>query len=163
MSHPKWPEDAYAFSTLSRSEHSERSDAATTASTLANTISTQTTNTSTLLTLATMEAPGKVLQTSEQLARATQFREAEERHTEQLAVWDAYVSRSKDSLDPADHQKLIVLETLSCSQTDHICAGPSIRTISFYGQNDVSVGQFVEGVCLEAGKTCNSPGCGRHM
>ena len=52
----------------------------------------------------------KVLQTPKDLARATEFREAEERHAEQLALWDAYVCHSKDSLDPADHQRLFVLE-----------------------------------------------------
>ncbi|KAL8278325.1 hypothetical protein RQP46_009217 [Phenoliferia psychrophenolica] len=106
----------------------------------------------------------RVLQTPKDLARATEFTEAEERHAEHLALWDAYVCQSKDSLDPADHQKLFVLETLACTQTsDRLCGPPTVRAITFYGEEDLTLGQYVEQIGRDAGKACLAPGCGRPM
>ncbi|KAK4700951.1 hypothetical protein P7C70_g5290, partial [Phenoliferia sp. Uapishka_3] len=108
--------------------------------------------------------PLKVLKTVEELAKSTKFREAEEVHAEQLALWDAYITQSRDSFDPADHQKLYVLETLACTQTsDRLCGPPTVRAITFYGENDISIGQYVEATARDAGKACVAVGCGRPM
>ncbi|KAM0753044.1 hypothetical protein T439DRAFT_188475 [Meredithblackwellia eburnea MCA 4105] len=113
--------------------------------------------------LTAQEDALKVLQTPQDLARQTEYREAEERHAAQLALWDAYVCQQRDSLNPADHQKLYTLETLACSQTDRLCKPPSIVAMTFYGEDDTSLGQYIEGVCRDAGKSCSVPTCGRHM
>ncbi|KAI5477182.1 1-phosphatidylinositol-3-phosphate 5-kinase [Pseudohyphozyma bogoriensis] len=105
----------------------------------------------------------KVLQTPQDVARMSEFSEAEERHAEQLAVWNTYKSQTSVSLDPEEHQKLFVLESLACSQTDRLCTPPEVQTITFYGENDVTLGQYIERVCREAGKTCAAPACQRPM
>ena len=103
----------------------------------------------------------KILQTPEDLARGSEFTEAEDQHAQQLILWRAYVEQNHDSLDPADHQQLFVLESSACTQTERLCAPPVVRTIIFYGENDVALGKFVEDLC-RAGN-CPVPGCGRAM
>ncbi|ORY91449.1 hypothetical protein BCR35DRAFT_274133 [Leucosporidium creatinivorum] len=108
------------------------------------------------------EDPLKVLQTPQDVARLTEFADAEERHTEQLVTWDAYLASNKDSLDPLDHQRIYFLDSLLCTQTARLCSPPTIRSIDFYGDNDESVGQWVERICRDAGKACPNANCGRH-
>lgn len=109
-----------------------------------------------------LEDPLKVLQTPQDVARLTEFADAEERHTEQLVTWDAYLASNKDSLNPLDHQRIYFLDSLLCTQTARLCSPPHIRSIDFYGDNDESVGQWVERICRDAGKACTNANCGRH-
>lgn len=105
----------------------------------------------------------RVLQTPHDVARLSEFAEAEEQYVEQLALWETYVERNKNSLDPVDHQQLYVLETFSCSQTQQHCVAPFVRSITFYGKDDLSIGQYIEKFVRDAGKACPLPSCGRHM
>lgn len=109
-----------------------------------------------------LEDPLKVLQTPQDVARLTEVADAEERHTEQLVTWDAYLATNKDSLDPLDHQRIYFLDSLLCTQTARLCSPPTIRSIDFYGDTDESVGQWVERICRDAGKACPNANCGRH-
>lgn len=103
----------------------------------------------------------KVLQTPEELARITEFTEAEQRHADQLVVWENYLASNHDSLDPVDHQQIFVLETQHCSQTEKLCLSPNVKSITFYGENDCSLGQYVENIVNNAGQPCEVSGCGR--
>lgn len=107
--------------------------------------------------------PLKILQTPQELARVSELAEAEARYAEQLVLWTAYVEQNKDSLNPVDHQQIIVLETLSCGQIQQHCSPPTIRAIPFYGKDDCTIGQYIERVCREAGKPCVVSNCRRPM
>lgn len=109
-----------------------------------------------------VEDPLKVLQTPQDVARLAEFADTEQRHTEQLVTWDAYLVSNKDSLDPIDHQRIYFLDSLLCTQTARLCSPPTIRSIDFYGANDESIGQWVERICRDAGKACPNANCGRH-
>lgn len=124
----------------------------------------------------------KVLQTPKELARLTEFDEAEERHAELLAVWDAYLAMSKDSFDPGDHQHFFVLEAkiiileekspedrqaaeaeaVTVDEKVRVCSPPAIRQIAFYGENDCTLGQYIERSYRDMGKLCEATTCGRH-
>lgn len=103
----------------------------------------------------------KILQTPEDLARISEFAEAEDQHAQQLVLWKAYLEQNHDSFDPADHQQIFVLEASACTQTERLCTSPVVRAITFYGENDLALGKFVEDLC-RAGN-CPQPGCGRAM
>lgn len=105
----------------------------------------------------------QVLQTPSDLTRAGEYEEAEENYALQLSTWNAYVAQQTDSLDARDHDALHVLETLACTQTDRLCAPPVVRTIPFYGETDVSLGQYIDEICRDAGKPCAAKGCDRPL
>lgn len=104
----------------------------------------------------------KVIQPIKELARATAFLDAEQRHADQLVLWDDYLSASVDSFDPAQHQRLHLLRSLACTQTDRLCIPPTPTTIEFYDRSDLSIGQYLEKWAREAGRLCGE-GCARPM
>ncbi|SCZ98276.1 BZ3500_MvSof-1268-A1-R1_Chr7-1g09080 [Microbotryum saponariae] len=107
--------------------------------------------------------PTSILQSPEELSRTTEIDEAEARHVEDLLAWDKHLKTTRDSLDPAQHQHLVVLETLGCTQTTKLCRQPTLKSFTFYGKGDVSLGQYVERICRDAGKPCSVQGCGRPL
>ena len=113
--------------------------------------------------LSTTEEAVKILQTPEELARISRFVEAEQHHSDQLRLWDSYLAQTKDSFDPRDHTSLYVLEALACTQTDRLCIPPAVRAIPFYGPTDVSLGQYIESTCRDAGRACSEKACERPL
>lgn len=111
----------------------------------------------------TQEDALKVLQTPQELARVSEFAEAEQRHSDQLILWDNYLAQTQDSFNASDHQHLYVLETTICSQTQALCSPPTIRDIHFYGENDITVGQYIDNICRDSAKSCPNVGCNRRM
>lgn len=63
---------------------------------------------------------------------------------------------------PSSHQKIILLYTVISTETDTPCLGPDLITINFYDQTDVTLGQFIENVCLTSNSPC-ADGCGKIM
>ena len=113
--------------------------------------------------LSTTDEAMKLLQTPEELARISRYVEAEEHHADQLRLWNSYLAQSKDSFDPRDHTSLYVLEALACSQTDRLCIPPAVRAIPFYGPTDLSLGQYIESTCRDAGRACSDKACDRPL
>ncbi|KAK4057967.1 Mitochondrial distribution and morphology protein 12 [Microbotryomycetes sp. JL221] len=111
------------------------------------------------------EDPLNVLQTPQELAESTRFAEAERQHAEQLAIWDAYMTNRRDSLNPLDHQRIYVLESkvlMGHGEQSKMCQPPMIKTITFYGDNDMALGRWIGDACETAAWACQTQaGCGR--
>jgi len=117
-------------------------------------------------TLAQGATTQKVLQKPEEVARIHEVAEAEERYSERLAVWNEYRETNHDSLDPADHQRLYILESLLCGKPDDpkkVCKHPSIKTVTFYSADDLTIGQYITGIVREFDSECTSPSCHEPM
>ncbi|KAM0788818.1 hypothetical protein ACM66B_002904 [Microbotryomycetes sp. NB124-2] len=110
-----------------------------------------------------VEDPLSVLQTPEELADSTRFAEAERQHAEQLTVWDAYMTNRHDSLDPLDHQCIYFLASKVYGQGENsrLCEPPTVKSIKFYGENDMALGRWISESCETAAWACRSEsGCG---
>lgn len=65
----------------------------------------------------------------------------------------------KDALDINNHQSLPLLFTYFYYSTDgtfSFCVHPNILNISFYGDNDIMLGQFLERYCFDNSYVCNA-------
>ncbi|GAA5927806.1 uncharacterized protein JCM15063_005999 [Sporobolomyces koalae] len=104
----------------------------------------------------------KVLQRPEEVAKMHEVAEAEERYIERLESWKEYCDKKQDSLDPVDHQRLYVLESLLYGpphDPKRVCRPPSIVTVTFYSKEDLTIGQYVVNIVREFGLECSSPSC----
>ena len=89
----------------------------------------------------------------------------------QKKQWEAYVAGSADMFDPLLHQNLAVLYTVICATTSVPCVGPDVLALGFYNEHetdehfdaDVTLGQYIEDLCLGANNTCGADACGRKM
>ncbi|GAA6063971.1 hypothetical protein JCM10212_004781 [Sporobolomyces blumeae] len=112
--------------------------------------------------LAQGAAAQKVLQKPEEVAKMHEVAEAEEQHADRLVVWNEYRETNQDSLDPADHQRLFILESLLFGKPDDpkkVCKPPSIAAVAYYGATDLTISQYVTGIVREFGQECTSPSC----
>ncbi|GAA5844076.1 hypothetical protein JCM9279_003724 [Rhodotorula babjevae] len=106
-----------------------------------------------------------VLQQPEELARQSQFADAEEEHALHLAAWEAYHRAHEDSFDPHDFQQLFVLESLvqvsPRGEPVRLCRPPEVHSIAFYGEGDTTIGQYLKFAdgALRSGEPCPSPSC----
>ncbi|GAA5923769.1 hypothetical protein JCM3775_000500 [Rhodotorula graminis] len=106
-----------------------------------------------------------VLQQPEELARQSQFADAEEEHALHLAAWEAYHRAHEDSFDPHDFQQLFVLESLvqvsPRGEPVRLCRPPEVHSIAFYGEGDTTIGQYLKfaDAALRSGEPCPSPSC----
>ncbi|BGP15176.1 Mitochondrial distribution and morphology protein 12 [Rhodosporidiobolus nylandii] len=107
-----------------------------------------------------------VMQRPEELVKQTVFVEAEERHKQHLAAWEAYCKTNEDSFDPVDYQQLFVLESLLLCDTEkgepnRLCRPHEVKAIAFYGQGDRTIGAFLReaDVAQRTSEACPSPSC----
>ncbi|GAM89451.1 hypothetical protein ANO11243_074890 [Dothideomycetidae sp. 11243] len=85
--------------------------------------------------------------------------------------WESFFESSNHNpFDPFLHQNIFVLHSLVSSVTSAPCAGPEVIGLSFYAdyeheemnyQDDCTLGQFVEDICVGAATACKT--CGRKM
>ncbi|GEM08377.1 1-phosphatidylinositol-3-phosphate 5-kinase [Rhodotorula toruloides] len=100
-----------------------------------------------------------------ELAKETDFRDAEEEHAQHLISWEAYRDTHPRRLDPFDFQHIYVLESLvhvgKDGEPDRLCRPPQIRMIDFYRENDTTIGQYLRDAdaSLRAQDPCPSPSC----
>eukprot|EP01117_Protostelium_nocturnum_P012281 TRINITY_DN451_c1_g2_i2.p1 TRINITY_DN451_c1_g2~~TRINITY_DN451_c1_g2_i2.p1 ORF type:complete len:1716 (+),score=603.02 TRINITY_DN451_c1_g2_i2:129-5276(+) len=59
-----------------------------------------------------------------------------------------------------DHQKLLYLHSL-CSKTNGQCMQHDPFVVDYYGESDITVGQFLETFCFNSNYKCKSPTCGK--
>lgn len=65
----------------------------------------------------------------------------------------------RDALDINNHQSLPLLFTYfyySHDGTCSFCVHPNLLNISFYGENDIMLGQFLERYCFDNSYVCNA-------
>ncbi|KAJ8294581.1 1-phosphatidylinositol 3-phosphate 5-kinase fab1 [Rhodotorula toruloides] len=99
------------------------------------------------------------------LAKETDFRDAEEEHAQHLVKWEDYRHAHPCRLDPLNFQHIYVLESLvhvgKDGEPDRLCRPPQIRMIDFYRENDTTIGQYLRDAdaSLRAQEPCPSPSC----
>ncbi|CAK7273278.1 Mitochondrial distribution and morphology protein 12 [Sporothrix epigloea] len=86
--------------------------------------------------------------------------------------WENYIQGNLDLFDPYSHQNIVVLYSLTCTETKIPCLEPGLVGIPFYdempdpaGQMDAdcTLGQYVQDLCDSAEELCHANGCDRPM
>ncbi|CAK7199037.1 Mitochondrial distribution and morphology protein 12 [Sporothrix eucalyptigena] len=86
--------------------------------------------------------------------------------------WENYIQGNLDLFDPYSHQNIVVLYSLTCTETKIPCLEPGLIGIAFYDElpdpagpmdADCTLGQYVQDLCDGAEELCHANGCDRHM
>ncbi|OZJ06649.1 hypothetical protein BZG36_00277 [Bifiguratus adelaidae] len=86
-----------------------------------------------------------------------------EEHNQQIRAWEVYLMENSHKISPFLHQNIVVLYSNVCTVTTVPCQGPEIRMFSYYQDSDITLGQYLEALCLDANKPCLSPICERPL
>ncbi|PRP82442.1 FYVE finger-containing phosphoinositide kinase [Planoprotostelium fungivorum] len=62
-----------------------------------------------------------------------------------------------------DHQQILYLHSLYCSTTTRQCAPYETFSVEYYGEHDITLGQFLESFCFDTSYKCAHQECGRNM
>ncbi|KAM0717703.1 hypothetical protein Q7P37_007555 [Cladosporium fusiforme] len=101
---------------------------------------------------------------------SAQFERTMASYDSQRKLWESFVATNVDPFDPYSHQTIVVLHSTVSSITSAPCVGPEVLGIGFYAgynhvepqfEEDCTLGQYVEDLCLSAGSTCKE--CTRRM
>lgn len=88
----------------------------------------------------------------------------------QRKLWQAFLANEASPFDPLSHQTIMLLHSTVSSITSAPCIGPDLLGIGFYAgfnraepsfEEDCTLGQYVEDICLSAGSICKE--CDRKM
>lgn len=101
---------------------------------------------------------------------SAQFERTMASYDSQRKLWESFVATNVDPFDPYSHQTIVVLHSTVSSITSAPCVGPEVLGIGFYAgynhvepqfEEDCTLGQYIEDLCLSAGSTCRE--CTRRM
>ena len=122
---------------------------------------------------ATIEEPSAILKTPHDIALESRYNLVKWQHQEQQRVWEWYLRKNADDFVVEKYQCISLQEfTLPIEEYGHhaACFPPSLRYITYYGENDCTLGQFIESSIADAlswsinpkqpvctGKGCNQP------
>lgn len=84
--------------------------------------------------------------------------ERKQQNSEQTITTNV-IAQYKDALDINNHQTLPLLFTYfyySPDGTFSFCVRPNVLNISFYGDNDIMLGQFLERYCFDNSYVCGA-------
>ncbi|OBZ68491.1 1-phosphatidylinositol 3-phosphate 5-kinase FAB1, partial [Grifola frondosa] len=98
--------------------------------------------------LACMPADNLVrLKTTEDIALESRLSYVKWQHAEQRRIWEWYLRKNKDDFDVEKYQCISLWE-LTLPMNDfglhRSCFPPKLEYITFYGENDCTLGQFIE-------------------
>ncbi|PKS12780.1 hypothetical protein jhhlp_000991 [Lomentospora prolificans] len=85
--------------------------------------------------------------------------------------WENYIQGNINLFDPYSHQNIVVLYSVTCTETKIPCVEPTLITIGFYDEQhmdtgmdpDCTLGQYIEDLCFSKDSVCVSNGCDRTM
>ncbi|ORY28463.1 hypothetical protein BCR39DRAFT_534797 [Naematelia encephala] len=141
----------------------------TTASDTVTTMTSEVSSSTAMSTIPTASAlpkdmardPYRVLRRPEEISRESFLAQVEHDHSEQLKLWQWYTRRHTAQLRPEDYQGIVYLYSLGCEGTEKPCVEPVLQQINFYQPDDLTVGQFLEALAVDAGKKCPNKACER--
>lgn len=105
--------------------------------------------------------PYRVLRKPEEIGRESTLVKIEHEHSEQLKLWQWYIRRHNPVLRPEDCQGIVYLYSLGCEGSDKPCVEPLLQHVNHYQPDDLTVGQYLEGLALDAVKRCPNKACER--
>ncbi|KAJ2958021.1 hypothetical protein NQZ79_g6344 [Umbelopsis isabellina] len=94
----------------------------------------------------------------------SEYEHALEDYQMRSRAWESYITESSEVISPFYHQNIVVLYSSVCTETTVPCQGPEIRMFEYYRhQSDVTIGQYIEDLCMDAMLQCPSSMCERPM
>ncbi|KAI0323076.1 hypothetical protein OF83DRAFT_10696 [Amylostereum chailletii] len=119
------------------------------------------------------EEPLVPLKTGEDIALESQLSFVKWQHQEQQRIWEWYLRKNADDFVAEKYQCISLWESIvPTAEFGHLppCFPPCLRYITYYGENDCTLGQFIESSILDtltwtldpkqpvcSGKGCNHP------
>ena len=116
------------------------------------------------------EAIPCVLRTAEEIGFESRITQLKGQHEEQKKIWEWYLRRNKDDFVVEKYQSITLWE---CAMpiTDYgsrkACTQPQLKHVTFYGENDLTLGQFIDSSIndtlaqfLDPKAICPAKGCG---
>ncbi|EKC97624.1 1-phosphatidylinositol-3-phosphate 5-kinase [Trichosporon asahii var. asahii CBS 8904] len=116
-----------------------------------------------LPTPASKGDPYRVLLNPADFEDATKLAFVEYEHAEQLKVWEHYVRKHDEPLDPQNYQGIIYTQALFRQGQDKPCTEFARQQINYYQDDDQSLGQFLDGMVNNAGLRCPGKNCEQLM
>ena len=114
----------------------------------------------------------ETLRTEEDIRLESRLSYLKWRHEEQRRVWEWYLRKNKDDFIVETYQRISLWEytvPIACFAECRACFAPRLNYITFYGENDCTLGQYIEHAiigtlaqmqdakALCAGKNCDQP------
>lgn len=99
-----------------------------------------------------------------------QFEKTMHTYETQKRLMESFMNASTNPFDPFSHQAIVVLHSTISTVNSAPCFGPDLLGISFYAgynrvepnfEEDCTLGQYVEDLCISANSTCKE--CGKKM
>ena len=107
--------------------------------------------------------PYRILRSPDEMSRESTLAQLEHDYGEQLKLWQWYVRHHVPVLRPEDFQGIVYLHSLGCEGSDKPCVEPQLQHINYYQPDDLTVGQYLEGLVGDAVKRCPSKICDRPL
>lgn len=134
---------------------------------------------SSLLPTSALASPAPIIieekpikpKTAEDIALESRLSYVKWQHEEQRRIWEWYLRKNRDDFDVEKYQCISLWEfTLPIAEygLHRACFAPQLRYITFYGENDCTLGQFIEKSVrdtlikfLDPKAICEGKGCGQ--
>ncbi|KAF8624210.1 hypothetical protein AX15_005976 [Amanita polypyramis BW_CC] len=121
------------------------------------------------LTSRTIEEVIEPQRTTEDIRLESRLSHLKWKHEEQRRIWEWYLRKSKDDLVVETYQRISLWEyTIPIAQFTErrACFTPRLNYITFYGENDCTLGQYIEkavvgtlGQMMDSKATCTGKNC----
>ncbi|KAI0334482.1 hypothetical protein GY45DRAFT_1431675 [Cubamyces sp. BRFM 1775] len=118
------------------------------------------------------DRPAVQLKTAQDIALESRYQEVKWQHSEQRRIWEWYLRKNRDDFQVEKYQCISLWElTLPMDELGlhRACFPPKLQYITFYGENDCTLGQFIENSVMDTlrlfldpraiceNKSCNQP------
>ncbi|KAF8204364.1 hypothetical protein K438DRAFT_1819712 [Mycena galopus ATCC 62051] len=93
------------------------------------------------------EEPGQVLKTVEDIALESKYQMVKWQHEEQRRIWEWYLRKNSDDFVVEKYQCISLWQyviPLHEFGLHRACFAPALNYITFYGENDCTLGQYIE-------------------
>ena len=120
--------------------------------------------------LSTEEVVPCVLKTTEDIGFESRITQLKGQHEEQRKIWEWYLRRNKDDFVVEKYQFITLWECampIADYGSRKACTQPQLKYVTFYGENDQTLGQFIESSIndtlaqfLDPKAICSAKGCG---
>ncbi|KAF9451376.1 hypothetical protein P691DRAFT_724173 [Macrolepiota fuliginosa MF-IS2] len=116
-----------------------------------------------------IEEPYEPIKTAADIALQSKYRHLQWKHEEHRRIWEWCLRKNADDFVVEKYQQILLWEyTIPTSEIGQrrSCFAPQLTYLQFYGENDMTLGQFIEkavvealGQLLDPKATCAGKGC----
>lgn len=116
------------------------------------------------------EAAPCMLKTTEDIGFESRIAQLKGQHEEQRKIWEWYLRKNKDDFVVEKYQCIALWECampIADYGNRKACTQPQLKYVTFYGENDLTLGQFIESSIndtlaqsLDPKLMCTAKGCG---